>query len=108
VIEADCPLGCGRKARRFDGKYGPFWKCFCSPNTKFKDVNGKPAVPEERAPLASVKCPVKKCKGMAVKYHAKSDGRPFWKCNTCKNFFDDAEGVPVMREKFEKQEKKRR
>jgi Zn-finger protein len=65
---------------------------------KFKDVDGKPAVPEERAPSISAKCPVKKCKGTAVRYNAKSDGRPFWKCDTCKNFFDDADGKPVLRE----------
>jgi DNA topoisomerase-3 len=99
VIEADCPLGCGKKARRFEGKYGPFWKCFCSPNVKFKDVEGKPAAPEERAPVVSAQCPVKKCKGTAVQYRAKSDGRAFWKCETCKNFFDDADGKPVIREK---------
>ncbi|MDR2179833.1 MAG: DNA topoisomerase 3 [Synergistaceae bacterium] len=98
VIEADCPLGCGKKARRFDGKYGHFWKCFCSPNVKFKDVDGKPAVPEERAPSVSAKCPVKRCKGTAVQYRAKADGRLFWKCETCKNFFDDADGKPVVRE----------
>jgi DNA topoisomerase-3 len=101
TVEADCPLGCGKKARRFDGKYGPFWKCFCSPNVKFRDVDGKPAVPEERAQLA-MKCPVKRCKGTAVRYVAKADGRPFWKCETCKNFFDDADGTPVIREKSTK------
>jgi DNA topoisomerase-3 len=99
AVEADCPLGCGKKARRFEGKYGPFWKCFCSPDVKFKDVDGKPAVPEERPPLVSTKCPVKKCKGTAVRYKAKSDGRPFWKCATCNNFFNDADGKPVIREK---------
>jgi hypothetical protein len=99
VIEADCPLGCGKKARRFEGKYGLFWKCFCSPNVKFKDVDGKPVVPEERTPTVSAKCPVKQCKGTAVRYTAKSDDRPFWKCETCKNFFDDADGKPVVRER---------
>jgi hypothetical protein len=108
VVESDCPLGCGKKARRFEGKYGPFWKCFCSPNVKFKDVDGKPAVPEERAPSVSAKCPVKKCKGTAVQYKAKSDGRLFWKCETCKNFFDDVDGKPVVRESVKKQEKKKR
>jgi hypothetical protein len=102
VIEADCPLGCGKKARRFEGKYGFFWKCFCSPDVKFKDIDGKPVVPEERPPLISAKCPVKKCKGMAVRYNAKSDGRPFWKCDTCKNFFDDRDGKPAFRENREK------
>jgi DNA topoisomerase-3 len=99
VIEADCPLGCGKKARRFDGKYGPFWKCFCSPNVKFKDVDGKPAAPEKRAPLVSAKCPVKGCKGMAEQHRAKNDGRLFWKCEACGNYFDDADGKPVVREK---------
>ena len=107
VIEADCPLGCGKKARRFEGKYGPFWKCFCSPDLKFKDVDGKPVVPEERAPLISAKCPVKKCKGTAVQYKAKSDGRLFWKCETCKNFFDDADGKPIVRESRTKTGKQR-
>jgi DNA topoisomerase-3 len=96
VIEEDCPLGCGKRARRFDGKYGPFWKCFCSPNVKFKDVDGKPALPEERVPSVSAKCPVKKCKGTAVQYRAKADGRLFGKCETCKNFFYDADGKPVV------------
>jgi DNA topoisomerase-3 len=99
VVEADCPLGCGKKARRFEGKYGAFWKCFCSPNVKFKDIEGKPAAPEERVAQVSAKCPVKRCKGTAVRYNAKSDGRLFWKCETCKNFFDDADGKPVFREK---------
>jgi DNA topoisomerase-3 len=106
-VEADCPLGCGKKARRFEGKYGPFWKCFCSPNVKFKDVDGRPVVPEERVPLVSTKCPVKRCKGTAVRYNTKSDGRPFWKCETCKNFFDDADDKPVVRENRTKAEKKR-
>jgi DNA topoisomerase-3 len=97
VIEADCPLGCGKKARRFDGKYGPFWKCFCSPNVKFKDVGGKPIVPEDHIPPVTAACPVKKCKGTAVRYNAKADGRTFWKCETCKNFFDDTDGKPVVR-----------
>jgi transposase-like protein len=104
AVEADCPLGCGKKARRFNGKYGPFWKCFCSPNVKFKDVDGKPAVPEERTSLVSAKCPVKKCKGTVARYNAKSDGRPFWKCETCKNFFDDADGKPIVRESREVKE----
>jgi DNA topoisomerase-3 len=99
VVEADCPLGCGKKARRFDGKYGPFWKCFCSPNVKFKDVDGKPAVPEKRPPAVTAKCPVKKCKGTAVQHRAKIDGHLFWKCETCKNFFDDDDGKLVIREK---------
>jgi DNA topoisomerase-3 len=102
VTEADCPMGCGKKARRFEGKYGPFWKCFCSPNVKFQDVDGKPAMPEERVPSVSANCPVKKCKGTAVRYNAKSNGRPFWKCDTCKNFFDDADGKPLIREKHTK------
>jgi uncharacterized C2H2 Zn-finger protein len=98
LIEADCPLGCGKKARRFEGKYGPFWKCFCSPDVIFKDVDGKPAVPEKRAPLLSEKCPVKRCKGTAEQI-PKKDGGLFWKCRTCRNTFDDRDGKPVIREK---------
>ena len=64
VVEADCPLGCGRKARQFTGPYGKFWKCFCSPNTTFKDVDGQPVAREER-PKAP--CPVRGCKGKAMK-----------------------------------------
>jgi rubredoxin len=98
VIEADCPLGCGKKARRFEGKYGPFWKCFCSPNAKFKDVDGKLVLSEERPPAVSVQCPVKRCKGMAEQIK-KKDGGLFWKCRTCQNTFDDTDGKPVIREK---------
>jgi rubredoxin len=101
VIEVDCPLGCGKKARRFEGKYGPFWKCFCSPNVIFKDVDGKPVVPEERPPVVSIKCPVKRCKGMAEQIR-KKDGGLFWKCRTCQNTFDDKDGKPVLRENREK------
>jgi hypothetical protein len=78
------------------GQYGFFWKCDCSPDLTFKDVDGKPVVREERP---KAKCPVKKCKGTAEQYKAKSDGRLFWKCGTCGNLFDDADGKPVVREK---------
>jgi rubredoxin len=97
VMEAPCPLGCGKKARRFEGKYGPFWKCFCSPRVVFRDIDGKPAIPEER-PRA--KCPVKKCKGMAEQ-RRKKDGTLFWKCAVCQNFFDDKDGKPAIRENRE-------
>jgi DNA topoisomerase-3 len=100
AIEADCPLGCGKKARRFVGKYGPFWRCFCSPDVRFKDADGKPAVPEERRPAVSAKCPVKRCKGTAEQIK-KKDGGLFWKCRTCRNTFDDKNGNPVLREKRE-------
>ena len=96
-IEADCPLGCGNKARRLSGPYGFFWKCGCSPAI-FKDVDGKPEVREERP---KAKCPVKGCKGTTERYRSKSDGRLFWKCGTCGNYFDDAEGKPLIREKKE-------
>jgi DNA topoisomerase-3 len=49
VTETDCPLSCGKKARRFEGKYGPFWKCGCSPGVFFRDVNGKPVAPVNSA-----------------------------------------------------------
>lgn len=94
VIEADCPLGCGRKARQFSGTYGKFWRCFCSPGVTFKDVDGKPVVREER-PKAP--CPVRGCKGKAEKFNSKNG--PFWKCSTCQNFFDDVDGKPAMRKK---------
>jgi DNA topoisomerase-3 len=102
-IEADCPRGCGKKARRLKGPYGFFWKCDCSPEATFKDVDGKPVIREERP---KAKCPVKSCKGMAEQYKTKSDGRLFWKCGTCGNAFDDAEGKPVVREKKRKGEVK--
>jgi Zn-finger protein len=67
----------------------------------FRDVDGKPALREERP---KAKCPVKGCKGTAEQYKAKSDGRLFWKCGTCGNMFDDAGGKPVIREKKGKNE----
>ena len=69
VVEADCPLDCGRKARQFNGPYGKFWKCFCSQETTFKDVDGRPVVREDR-PKAP--CPVKGCKGKAEKMQGKN------------------------------------
>ena len=92
-IEADCPLGCGGKARRFEGTYGPFWKCFCSPDKTFRDVEGKPVIKEDKP---QARCPVKGCKGMAEQFTAKADARRFWKCKTCKNFFDDSDGKPML------------
>jgi DNA topoisomerase-3 len=98
-IEADCPLGCGRKARRLEGPYGFFWKCGCSPEAIFKDAGGRPAAREERP---KAKCPVKGCKGTAERYRTKSGERFFWKCAACGSSFDDADGNPVVREKKEK------
>ena len=101
IIEALCPLNCGKKARRFNGKYGPFWKCGCSPNVAFKDVGGTPAVRETRT---ESNCPVKACKGVAVRLVSKKNGLPFWKCGKCGNFFNDANGKPEIREKKTKKE----
>jgi DNA topoisomerase-3 len=95
VVEATCPLGCGRNARRFSGRYGPYWKCLCSPDVTFKDVDGQPAVKEQRA---EAHCPVKGCKGKAIRLTSKKDGRPFWKCDKCGNFFDDKDEKPAIRE----------
>jgi hypothetical protein len=44
---------------------------------RFKDADKKPVVPEERIPPVTAKCPEKKCKGVAVQYNAKADGRTF-------------------------------
>ena len=96
VIEALCPLNCDGKARRFTGKYGFFWKCYCSPDVTFKDVGGVPIVSEARI---EVSCPMKGCKGVAVRLVSKKDNRPFWKCAKCGNFFNDADGKPEVREK---------
>ena len=95
LIEADCPLECGKKARQYEGKYGVFWKCTCSPDVIFKDVDGVPALKEER-PKAP--CPVKACKGMAERMQ-KKDGSFFWRCQVCKNFFDNENDLPFIREK---------
>jgi transposase-like protein len=100
VIEAPCPMGCGRNARRYEGKYGLFWKCVCSPGVTFKDVEGVPAVREARTEAS---CPVKGCKGKAMRLVSKKDGRPFWKCETCGNFFDDVDGKPVIRKEKNKE-----
>jgi DNA topoisomerase-3 len=96
IVEADCPRGCGGKARQLNGPYGFFWKCDCSPETTFKDVDGRPEIREEHL---KAKCPIKGCKGIVERHKAKSDGRLFWKCGACGNYFDDAEGKPVVREK---------
>jgi uncharacterized C2H2 Zn-finger protein len=95
IVEAPCPLGCGRNARRFSGRYGHFWKCLCSPDAIFKDSNGVPAVNEKR-PVSN--CPVAGCKGNAARFTRK-DGGHFWKCPKCGNFFDDIDGVPVIQKK---------
>jgi hypothetical protein len=102
VVEAPCPLGCGKNARRYEGKYGPFWKCACSPDVTFKDAGGTPALKERRAEAA---CPIKDCKGKAIRLVSKKDSRPFWKCAKCGNFFDDTDGKPAMREKKGKADK---
>jgi transposase-like protein len=94
IIETPCPLACGRNARRFEGRYGPFWKCVCSPDVTFKDVDGVLSVREARAETS---CPAKGCKGKVARLVSKKDGRPFWKCGTCGNFFDDLDGKPTMR-----------
>jgi len=99
IIEAPCPLGCGAKARRFSGKYGFYWKCPCSPDVFFKNIDGAPVVKEFRA---EAPCPAKDCSGKAVRLSSKKDGRPFWKCPKCGEFFDDADGEPAIREKKEK------
>jgi len=100
-VEADCPRGCGRKARRLEGPYGFFWKCACSPELTFKDVEGGPVMKEERP---KVKCPVKECGGMAEQYRTRDGERLFWKCGICRNAFDDADGKPVIREKTGKKD----
>jgi DNA topoisomerase-3 len=92
IAEAPCPLGCGGSARRFEGRYGPFWKCRCSPDVIFKDSNGWPAAPEQRMEAG---CPVPGCGGKAVRFTRKKDGGHFWKCAKCGNFFNDIDGVPI-------------
>jgi DNA topoisomerase-3 len=96
IVESPCPLDCGANARRFSGKYGFYWKCICSPDVVFKDVDGVPVVKESRV---EAPCPAKGCSGKAVRLVSKKDGRAFWKCPKCGKFFDDAEGKPVIREK---------
>jgi uncharacterized protein YbaR (Trm112 family) len=100
LAEAPCPMNCGGKAQKYEGKYGYFWKCSCSPGVIFKDADGVPAVKDIRTEAA---CPVKRCKGKAVRFERKSDNHPFWKCPSCGNFFDDVDGVPMLHEKKEKQ-----
>ena len=92
-------MSCGGKAQKYEGKYGYFWKCSCSPDVTFKDEDGVPAVREARL---EAPCPVKGCKGKAVRFERKSYGSAFWKCGACGNFFEDSDGVPVLREKKEK------
>ena len=93
IIEAPCPRKCGGNARRFEGAYGAFWKCSCSPEL-MKDIDGQPVVKDAQA---KADCPVKGCKGKAMFLRSKKDQRPFWVCDTCTNFFDDVEGKPVVR-----------
>ena len=96
VIEADCPLGCGKSARQFTGQYGKYWRCFCSPDKTFKDDDGKPTVRQERK---HAKCPVKGCKGKAEQIPKKDGGR-FWKCNAYGNTFsNDENDMPILRKK---------
>ena len=94
VIEAPCPTNCGRNARRYEGRYGSFWKCACSPDVTFKDAGGAPAVREVQV---EAPCPAKGCKGKAARLVSQKDGRPFWKCGVCGNFFDDLDGRPALR-----------
>jgi DNA topoisomerase-3 len=96
IVEAPCPLNCGANARRFAGKYGFYWKCNCSPDVVFKDADGVPVVKEARI---EAPCPVKGCSGKAVRLAGKKDGRLFWLCHKCENFFDDRDGKPAIREK---------
>jgi DNA topoisomerase-3 len=95
AAESSCPLGCGHQARRHEGRFGPFWTCACSPGVIFRDVDGTPVV---REALVEEDCPARGCKGRAVRYASKHDGRLFWKCGKCGGFFDDAEGKPKTRE----------
>ncbi|MDL2264084.1 DNA topoisomerase 3 [Synergistaceae bacterium OttesenSCG-928-I11] len=99
TVEAPCPLNCGRNARRFSGKYGTFWKCLCSPNTTFKDLDGKPVLKEE---LHKAPCPVAGCKGEATRLETRENKRLFWLCHTCGNFFDDVNDAPAIRKKARK------
>jgi hypothetical protein len=99
VVEAPCPMGCGANARRFSGKYGFYWKCNCSPDVVFKDVDGVPVIKEARV---EAPCPVKDCSGKAVRLANKKDGRLFWLCHKCGSFFDDSDDKPVIREKKRK------
>jgi transposase-like protein len=103
LAEAPCPMNCGGNAKKYQGKYGYFWKCSCSPGVTFKDEGGAPAVKEAKI---EVPCPVKGCKGKAVRFERKSDSHPFWKCAVCENFFDDGDGTPVLRAKKEKRRAK--
>jgi len=96
IAEAPCPMNCGGNARCLVGKYGAFWKCNCSPDVIFKDTDGVPTVREARV---EAKCPMKGCKGKAVRLISKKDSRTFWKCEKCGNFFNDANGQPEIREK---------
>ena len=98
AVEAPCPMNCGRNARRYEGRYGHFWKCVCSPGVTFRDSGGVPVLREAREARTEAPCPVKGCKGRAARFASKKDGRLFWKCAACDNFFDDVDGVPVLRE----------
>jgi ssDNA-binding Zn-finger/Zn-ribbon topoisomerase 1 len=102
LAEAPCPMNCGGKVQKYEGKYGYFWKCSCSPDVTFIDVDGVPAVREARI---DAPCPAKGCKGKAVRFERKSDGRAFWTCGAGENFFENIDGVPVLRENKEKRRK---
>jgi ribosomal protein L37AE/L43A len=43
ILGAPCPLGCGGGAKRYDGRYGYFWKC-AKCGSFFDDVEGTPVV----------------------------------------------------------------
>jgi ribosomal protein L37AE/L43A len=61
----------------------------------FKDSGGVPVLKEA---LTEAPCPANGCKGKAVRLASRKDGRRFWKCEKCGNFFDDVDGVPSVRE----------
>jgi DNA topoisomerase-3 len=98
LIEGNCPTpGCGGKAQQKNGPYGIYWTCPKCGN-KFNDVDGKPVTKEKKDKGPEVPCPVKKCKGKAVRYPSKfKEGSFYWKCHTCGNIFDDVGGAPAIR-----------
>jgi DNA topoisomerase-3 len=97
-VEADCPTqDCGGKAQRRNGRYGHYWTCSKCGNT-FDDEDGKPTVKEKKDKWPESPCPVKKCKGSAVRYPSKfKEDSFYWKCRTCGNTFDDVDGKPAVR-----------
>jgi DNA topoisomerase-3 len=93
-VEEGCPA-CDGKAQRKSGPYGVYWACPKCGN-KFNDVDGRPVVKEKKEKFAEAACPVKKCKGTAVRYPSKyKEGSYYWKCRVCGNTFNDIEGKPV-------------